>query len=558
MDPSRRKVELLQHFAALHEQAAGDDPARLIEELRAQQIQLQLQNEQLQETRADLEVLHARYAEIFDSAPIGYCLLGRTGLIEEINLAGAALLGRDRRHLVGRPLIAVAGVVDKRALLAHLARCVDGGERVEDELTLEQGSRPLTVLITSVPIRLGNGTVVGCRTTLADITALKDAEQQAHRAHAQAAAAHAREAFLSEASARMAAMISKIELQAVAQVAVPWLAETCAVEITAEPHDHCLGVASTRNVKLELDATPPPDRVRAELFDDLSAALAAAADDPVRRALLEATRPLSLIVVPIGAGDARIGRMLLASGHRCYVADDLALAEELARRVAQALEHSFRYDALQRALRTRDDVLSMVTHDLKQSLHGVRLLLRADAPAGTVSHCLDLTIRLVDDLVVLCSIDADALTVRPAAHEVGAIVEQAIQLIQPASEVRIEKDVPEGLTVFCDDGRLLQVLLNLLGNAAKFTPGGTSVFVRARAEGDWVRFSVEDTGPGIGIADQPRVFERYWRAQPERFPGMGLGLFISKEIVEAHGGTIWVESTPGHGCTFHFKLARTE
>ena len=108
--------------------------------------------------------------------------------------------------------------------------------------------------------------------------------------------------------------------------------------------------------------------------------------------------------------------------------------------------------------------------------------------------------------------------------------------------------------VSADRDRLLQVLSNLIGNAVKFTPEGGTVEVRVEPEEGAVHFSVSDTGPGISPENLPRLFQPFWQAQRGSLDGAGLGLMIARGIVEAHGGAIQAESTPGHGSTFSFTI----
>jgi len=116
---------------------------------------------------------------------------------------------------------------------------------------------------------------------------------------------------------------------------------------------------------------------------------------------------------------------------------------------------------------------------------------------------------------------------------------------------------PDARTVWADKLRLEQVFRNLIENAAKYSPEGTLIVLKARKEGEFIHFSVSDQGPGIAPEHLNRLFERFYRVSDERssrVPGTGLGLPIARLIVEAHGGEIWAESTPGRGSTFHFKL----
>ena len=110
--------------------------------------------------------------------------------------------------------------------------------------------------------------------------------------------------------------------------------------------------------------------------------------------------------------------------------------------------------------------------------------------------------------------------------------------------------------VLGDRDRLLQVFANLVGNAIKFTPTGGEVTLRLDRCGDDVQLSVRDTGPGISEIEREHIFERYWQAQPTAKKGAGLGLFITKGIIEAHGGKIWIESEPGAGSTFRFTVPK--
>jgi signal transduction histidine kinase len=111
-----------------------------------------------------------------------------------------------------------------------------------------------------------------------------------------------------------------------------------------------------------------------------------------------------------------------------------------------------------------------------------------------------------------------------------------------------------GVQLWCDLDRVLQVFANLLGNAVKFCKPGDRITVRARRERDHVQIEVSDTGPGMSEQELRHIFEPYWSAERHRKKGTGLGLFITKGIVEAHGGSISVRSAPGEGSTFRFML----
>jgi signal transduction histidine kinase len=147
--------------------------------------------------------------------------------------------------------------------------------------------------------------------------------------------------------------------------------------------------------------------------------------------------------------------------------------------------------------------------------------------------------------------------IQPAAADAEAMLRDAVEThceIAAAKSITLEATAEESLpNVLADRERIAQVFSNLIGNALKFTPSGGRVSVRGWRATSGVRFAVEDTGPGIPPEDQGHVFDRFWQAQKAGM-GTGLGLSIAKSIVEGHGGSIRVESTPGQGSRFEFSL----
>jgi signal transduction histidine kinase len=137
-------------------------------------------------------------------------------------------------------------------------------------------------------------------------------------------------------------------------------------------------------------------------------------------------------------------------------------------------------------------------------------------------------------------------------------VQDAYELLLPLAEaanINLVQRTESDLTVRADPERLFQVLSNLIGNAVKFSPAGSEIVISAEpVEGDYCRFSVIDHGRGIPPADLPRIFDRYWQGRPTAATGAGLGLYIAKGIVEAHGGRIWAASEPGQGSTVAFTV----
>jgi signal transduction histidine kinase len=172
--------------------------------------------------------------------------------------------------------------------------------------------------------------------------------------------------------------------------------------------------------------------------------------------------------------------------------------------------------------------------------------------------------NLLDHLMQVSRLEAGVVTMKLDPIDPLTFVSGTIYRLAPAAEAkeieietRLAEEIPQ---VMGDFEHLQQVLLNLLGNAIKFSPPGSRVIVQVQAEpgegGNRVRFIVRDSGPGIPGEEQGLVFNKYYRAAGVRDKenGVGLGLNISRHIVEAHGGNVWVESQPGEGSTFGFSL----
>jgi signal transduction histidine kinase len=180
------------------------------------------------------------------------------------------------------------------------------------------------------------------------------------------------------------------------------------------------------------------------------------------------------------------------------------------------------------------------------------------------SNELERITTLLNHLMQISRLEAGAVVLHPRAIDPGEFVQGAISRLLPAAEAKdisIHSEIEPGISEFyCDPDNLQQVLLNLIGNAIKFSPQGSAILVSVRrddsAKAPHLVFSVTDRGPGIPEAEQTLVFHKYYRASGVRdqVDGVGLGLSISKYIVEAHGGEIGIRSKLGDGSTFSFTL----
>jgi signal transduction histidine kinase len=227
--------------------------------------------------------------------------------------------------------------------------------------------------------------------------------------------------------------------------------------------------------------------------------------------------------------------------------------------------------AAEAAVRDREQVLRVVSHDLKNPLHTIGMVaqLLLERPLSDIERRQHLEIvartvermnRLVRDLLDVARVQSGhVLTIATAPVDVVPLIGDAVDQFRDQARdngQRLTSELAEGLPpVLADRDRLLQVFSNLVGNALKFTPEGGRVSIQAEPAGAAsVRFSIADTGTGIPTESLPHLFEPFWQARDRATLGTGLGLSIARGIIEAHGGRISVQSTPGEGTRFEFTL----
>lgn len=251
-----------------------------------------------------------------------------------------------------------------------------------------------------------------------------------------------------------------------------------------------------------------------------------------------------------------------------FAANDLrrsALENDLSRQVLRE----------QQAVRARDELVAVVSHDLRNPMTIISMLCgmmqKAFSSDGThssrrISSAIDTMQQaagrmnvLLEDLLDTSKIEAGRYTVRPVQLEVSQIFEEAYALLAPlalAKGVDLSFNAEPGLQINADPERLFQVLSNLIGNAIKFTPRLGNIGISAMSNGEEIVFAVRDSGEGIAPDQLPHVFDRYWTKGENNPTGTGLGLYISQGIVQAHGGRIEAESELGRGSEFRFTVPK--
>lgn len=404
--------------------------------------------------------------------------------------------------------------------------------------------------------------------------------------------------FLLEASTVLSASLDyEATLRWLARLVVPHRADWCSIDMLERDGTiHRLTVAHVDPAKamwaeeLRRRYPPDPDAPRgvanvlrtgqSELVTHITNEMLVASISDAE--LLQIIRELGLrssLVVPMVTGGQVIGVISLftAESNRHFDESDRMVAEDLAHRAALAVENARLYREAQQAIEARDDFLSVASHELKTPLTSLQLqaqsLLRTtqkgsltDMPIERLRHKFALIdqqasrlTRLANELLDVARIRAGQLEPHIEAVDVGAVIHEVAerfeeQLAQVKSALVL--DIPQPLVILTDRSRLDQVLTNLLSNAIKYGPGHP-IEIRAAADAHAIRITVRDQGIGIAPDDQARIWSRFERAVSSRnYGGLGLGLYIVRQIVEALGGRVEMFSALGAGATFTVTLPR--
>jgi PAS domain S-box-containing protein len=528
-----------------------------------------------------------RHVALYDFAPIAYFTFDPDGVVLEANLAAAALVGCERSFIIGKPFPALVGLADGAAFWDHLRRCAREGRAAVAELRFTVAAdRVRDVQAVSVPVVDSTGRPIAFRTSFTDITQLKLVEAELAQARADEERLHDRFEQLDRAGLEFAELLARVDGR-----------ETATFEVFQTIAEHARSIVHAEYVAIGIDGNH--DRpFDPWVFTGIEPSVAAAiGHTPRARGLLGAVmcagamlrvRDLrehpefagfppnhpemrSFLGAPIRFGGVVMGHLYLTNkiGADEFSADDQAIVELFATRAGVAIELARLARDLHASIAARDNLLAIVSHDLKGPLSTIELAaeLIKSAIEDKAPHRRPLEIvfraakrmrELVEDLLQAATIEAGAFTVVPELHDVARIVAPVLEMYELRAAERsicIEREIPVGLPrVWCDEVRVVQVLSNLLGNAIKFAREHGRIDVRVRATASELLVSVTDDGPGIAPDQLAHVFERYWTATKERHRGVGLGLYIARGIVDAHHGRLWVDSQLGAGSTFTFAL----
>jgi len=401
----------------------------------------------------------------------------------------------------------------------------------------------------------------------------------AQRARAAAEREERRAAFLATAGQELAASLDyEHAIATLARLIVPNIAEICVIDLAEPDGGLRRAAAAHQDAEREREMTGSVG----EIVHDVPEPLARVIQDRETRIIGNSSSLLgyagvapkeqrSMLAVPLVSRGQTLGVILAAAAEsKFFTRDDASLLEELSRHGSLSIDNARLYFESQQAVQAREEVLAIVSHDLRSPLNAVMLaasLLQTSdriAPEDREElEIIDISAkrmqRLIEDLLDVTRLDGGKrLPIEPAPLDIESLFGETYELFRSqaaTSSITLEYEREDGVPpVYADRHRVLQVLSNLIGNAMKFTPPGGMITYRAASQGASVLITVADNGPGIPKKNLGDIFNPYWQAKRTARLGAGLGLPIAKGIVESHGGRMWVESEPGNETKFFFTL----
>ncbi|HEX3578925.1 MAG TPA: ATP-binding protein [Thermoanaerobaculia bacterium] len=478
---------------------------------------------------------------------------------------------QDALKAAGTLEISIQGAIDQRLT------------EIRDE---EKLSQSLTIILTLLALTsallvagLGRQMRLLAREAMGRRQEAEREAADAQRARAAAEREERRAAFLATAGQELASSLDyEHAIATLARLIVPNIADICVIDLCESDGALRRAAVSHRDVVREHEL----EKCVGNIMRDVPEALELVIRERESRIIGYASSILayagvppeeqrSLMAVPLVSRGQTLGVILTAAAvGTLFKQEDAALVSELSRHGSLAIDNARLYRDSQQAVQAREEVLAIVSHDLRNPLNAVMLaasLLQTSekiAPDDREQlEIIDISAkrmqRLIEDLLDVTRLEGGKqLPIEPAPLDVQSLFEETYELFKSQAatasitlQCQAPKDVPP---VYADRHRVLQVLSNLIGNAMKFTPPGGMITCRAEPEDAKVLITVADTGPGIPRENLGDIFNPYWQAKRTARLGAGLGLPIAKGIVESHGGRIWVESEPGKGTKFFFTL----
>ena len=575
--------EKLKKKPADRQKLQVSNPSEVIHELEVHQIELEMQNEELRRTQVQLEESRSRYSDLYDFAPIGYFVFDSNGLILEVNLSGAALLGVERSYLVKKLFSSYISRDDLDLFYLHRKKSLETKTKQTCEIRLvrKDGSQ-LYALLDTVVIENSKDNSIHLRTTITDITERKDAEEKLKNL-TTTLKQNIQKIQLDESRLQALLILNQMK-EASTQELIDFVLEE-AVKLTKSKNGYLKIIHKDQTIMTihSWSMNKMKQSVYVEktglLSEKIQPKEAVVIDDSVNvspfksgkyEELGEVTRHIDISV----ADDERIVATAgVGNKTEEYDDSDTRQLTLLIQGMWKLMQRKLAVEQLKKTMEAKSQFVSMASHELRTPLtsikEGIRLVLQGKSSQlddkqkkflGLAQRNVDRLARLINNVLDFQKLDSSKIDFNIQendANEVVREIKETTATLANDKKLSLITELDESLPIVkFDRDKIMQVLMNLVPNAIKFTDQG-GVSITSAKEGNTIRISVQDTGPGIKEEDLPRLFHEFEQLTDvgDRKPGgSGLGLAISKRIIERHNGKIWAESEYGKGTTFHFVL----
>jgi PAS domain S-box-containing protein len=507
------------------------------------------------------------------------------GNIISWNKAAQKMYGYTEKEAIGKHVSLIAPTTETD--IPEIIHALKKGKKIVDYETvrIRKDGAQIEVALTISPMKDSEGKYIGASTIARDITHRKRAEAMNKREMEL-------QNFLTTASQQLFSSIDfDSAVHQVAQFAVPYICDMCQVSIIEDAKLRVAAIAHVDENKKKL-AEQIAELYPLNITDKNGSAgvirtgksifiqtvtpnlLRQKVKSKKHLQLLKQLEIISQMIVPLKQNKQTFGAITFLAtkdSGRQFSKSDLYYAEELARRAAIALQNSQLYASAQKAIQLRDEFFSIASHELKTPITSIKAFIQimqrsfnkkddlvAQRLLARTNNQVDKLIFLVRDLLDITKIQSGKLSLNCIEHNIGTVVQEAVsdyQTTTPTHQIVLENVLQQSFKF--DKERVEQVLNNLLSNAVKYSPDADKVIVKMAEQDDGVLLSVQDFGVGIAKQHLSKVFDRFYRSNPEQLgslSSLGLGLYIASEIISRHNGKMWVESELGKGSTFYFWL----
>lgn len=504
------------------------------------------------------------------------------GEVERDLPSWSAFTGQARAEYEGRGWLDAVHPEDRDRALAAWTQSAPDGQPREIEIRVRRHDGEFRhLLVRGVPMRERDGSAREWIGAGHDITEHKRADEALR--------------FLDEAGRTLAASLEmKTTLEKIAELALSGLADLCTIDLLEDGAIRRV-VVRTRHAREDgaaaalrdmLPTLDDPNSLVATAFRTGKAQLVSVVDDEVIRGIahdeeyrnvLRGLKAKTAMAIPLRARGETMGVLGMSrqDGQGHYGPDDLALAEELARRAALAVDNARLYEEAREASQAKSQFLATMSHELRTPMNAIMgyadlldaevagpLLPEQRSQLQRITASSQHLLQLIDSILTFSRLEAGREVVQRDTVDLCALVRETAMLVEPmaaAKDLTFHVDVPENsLVTLTDAGKVRQIVLNLLGNAVKFTDSGV-VSLRLAPDADRTNavMEVSDTGIGIPLEQRERIFDPFSQVEQtpsRRFGGTGLGLSVTRHLARLLGGDVVLRSEVGRGSTFSVRL----